>query len=123
MAQKPQNKLQPTQQDFRERFAPGFLELVLSTLAEKGVEYSKKGAFDNFERVSQMMGISREEYLMTVASKHWLALIEWVRGNSSLGCTSANERIIDTIVYMTLLAFMIYERDDQQEHEVMTGEP
>lgn len=104
-----------TQRHFSEDFAPKQAEEILFLLKTKGQEYSKDSAFANFVSVSSMVRMSPFRYLMTVASKHWAALIDFACGRTNLEVESARKRIQDVIIYLLLLLYMLTVKEETGE--------
>lgn len=71
-------------------------------------EYAHRddNAFANFERLSERMGMSREQVLLVYAEKHIDGIHAWARGHKSQR-EDVRGRINDLIVYMCLLRGMI----------------
>jgi hypothetical protein len=70
------------------------------------LEYaSQKNVFVNFERIAAEQGIKREQVLLVYARKHWDGIVSHVRGHK-LQREPVRGRIIDLMVYMSILAAM-----------------
>jgi len=75
-------------------------------------EYAlNENAFDNFNRLSQELGISREQVLMVYFSKHRDGIISYLKGHKSQR-EPVQGRIKDCIVYLMLLWAMVDENEN-----------
>lgn len=83
-----------------------------NTLRAQGqAEYANSlNAFGNFNRLSEMLGISREKVLLVFSMKHWDGILSYINGHKSQR-ENVRGRINDLIVYMCLLRGMIEEND------------
>ena len=90
------------------------LEIVQSNLLNKGREYaSNKSKFHNFEQISRIDNITREQALWGVAMKHLSSVID-IKNNIAEGQLPTqeflDEKLGDWITYMCLLYASISER-------------
>ena len=97
-----------TQNEFVDR-ARMHLDTLMQTLEEKGQTYSNEEAFANFEQAAVVLGISKEEYLLTLVVKHMLALLGIARGNVEQDYDGVGSRTDDIIIYMLLLRAMYWK--------------
>ena len=76
-------------------------------------EYAQdiENVFGNFERIANLLEISREKVLMTYLLKHVDGIASYVKGHESQR-ENIRGRLTDAIVYLTLLWGMVEERDE-----------
>lgn len=83
-------------------------ERVLPLLHAKGDEYGSTqhtGAYANFTAGAGLLGQEPQAYLMALATKQWYVLAQWAQGHRpQMHDELVLERIVDVIVYMTLLS-------------------
>lgn len=78
-------------------------------------EYSHRedNAFGNFERVGERLSLSREAVLLVYLEKHLDGIHSYVKGHRSQR-ENVEGRIIDAIVYLSLLYGMVVERRETE---------
>lgn len=88
--------------------------LEISSTSESGQkEYALNAdAFDNFNRLSNELNISREQVLMVYFSKHRDGIISYLKGHKSQR-EPVQGRIKDCIVYLMLLWAMVEENEKE----------
>ncbi len=74
--------------------------------------HDEGNAFANFERVAERAGVSRETALLVYLEKHLDGIHSWARGHRSQR-EPVRGRIQDAIVYLTLLAAMVEQEEDE----------
>lgn len=84
-------------------------EIVATSKAGQSEYVLNENAFDNFERLSAELGISREQVLMVYFSKHRDGIINYLKGHVSQR-EPVQGRIKDCIVYLFLLWGMVDEK-------------
>lgn len=78
----------------------------LREAGQKEYAHNEQNAFANFERLSALLGISREKVLMVYFLKHMDGISAYVNGHKSQR-ESVKGRINDAIVYLVLLRGMV----------------
>lgn len=97
--------------DFQTFLAVTFDNEIFKTSKEGQKEYAlSEDAFDNFNRLSVELGISREQVLLVYFSKHRDGIISYIKGHKSQR-EPVQGRIKDCIVYLFLLWAMINESE------------
>lgn len=81
---------------------------------QKEYAHDKDNCFANFERIANLQGLSRETILMTYVFKHIDGIQSYVKGHKSQR-EDVRGRIVDIIVYLTLLWGMADQDDIQDE--------
>ena len=97
------------------RFASDTLSDMLDKLENKGKQYSSgTNALENLEDGSTIAGTTPEHYAMTLATKHWHALVQWSMGRRP-GYTfeDVQERATDIMIYMLLLMFSFKTKENE----------
>lgn len=81
-------------------------------------EYSHRedNAFGNFERVGERLSLPREMVLLVYLEKHLDGIHSFVKGHRSQR-EDVEGRIIDAIVYLSLLYGMVVERKEIERKE------
>ena len=77
---------------------------------QKEYAHDQDNCFANFERIAEIQGLSREQILMTYLLKHIDGVMSYVQGHKSQR-EDVRGRIVDIIVYLTLLWGMA-DQDD-----------
>jgi hypothetical protein len=78
----------------------------------KGKEYARsEDRFDNFNRLAQTLGISREKVLWVYCTKHLDGITSYVNNGQTYSDERIRGRIVDAITYLMLLAGMVEEND------------
>jgi len=92
-----------------------FQDETLKYIAFKGNQYSPlDDALRNFTEGSAAVGLIPEQYLMALAEKHWHAMGQWVAGRRSyVEPAELRERILDIVVYLSILRAMIDQEEEQ----------
>ena len=81
----------------------------------KGKEYAgPRDRFDNFNRLSKRMGISRNQVWQVYFTKHLDAIESYIRDGQTYSTENIQGRIIDAMTYLLLLAGMIEEDELEQ---------
>lgn len=82
-------------------------------------EYAHRedNAFGNFERVGERLSLSREAVLLVYLEKHLDGIHSYVKGHRSQR-EDVEGRIIDAIVYLSLLYGMVVERRETERKEI-----
>jgi hypothetical protein len=81
---------------------------------QKEYAHDKDNCFANFERIANLQGLSRETILMTYVFKHIDGIQSYVKGHKSQR-EDVRGRIVDIIVYLTLLWGMADQDDINDE--------
>lgn len=83
---------------------------VLTSLSKtKGAEYAgNDNAFANFERLSDQLGLTREQVLMVYLTKHLDGINNWIKTRKEFS-EPIEGRIEDAILYLMLLHAMVKE--------------
>lgn len=101
-----------TKSEFQDFMRRTFASEILVTSSSGQKEYAlSEDAFDNFNRLSAELGISREQVLMVYFSKHRDGVISYLKGHKSQR-EPVQGRIKDMIVYLMLLWGMIEENEN-----------
>lgn len=96
-------------------YTDALLAEVLKMRNTKGREYAgNKDRFDNFNRLSDRIGISRKRIWQVYFTKHLDAIETFIRDGQTYSGEPIRGRIVDAITYLTLLAGMISE--DEQNY-------
>ena len=83
----------------------------LSLLDKKGADYAiNQGAFENFEMIADAAGITREQVLQVLMTKHLFTIKKVILGGKST-TEPIRQRIIDVINYLAILEAMLSEND------------
>ena len=76
----------------------------------KGVEYAgEDDALDNFKRHAQELDLRPEQVWAVYASKHWDAIMSYVRRGGVLSDETIEGRIDDAILYLYLLLGLVVD--------------
>jgi hypothetical protein len=90
------------------------LEEVVGMGSTKGEEYSNStDRFANFNRLSAQLGLSNIQIAWIYLAKHLDGIASYCRTETEFS-EPIEGRIVDAIVYLTLIAGMIKERRDAQ---------
>tara|TARA_R100000231_G_C5294789_1_gene155730 strand:- start:232 stop:675 length:444 start_codon:yes stop_codon:yes gene_type:complete len=81
---------------------------------QKEYAHDKDNCFANFERIAKLQGLSRETILMTYLFKHIDGVQSYIKGHKSQR-EDVRGRIVDIIVYLTLLWGMADQDDIEEE--------
>jgi hypothetical protein len=84
--------------------------MVLREAGQKEYAHQSDNAFANFDRVSNRLGLPREQVLLVYLEKHIDGIHSWVKGHRSQR-EGVRGRINDAIVYLCLLRGMINSDD------------
>ncbi len=110
-----------THQDFND-FQEALLEEVVTIKDTKGVEYANsESCFANFERLSTQLGLSPPQVAWVYLSKHLDGIASYCRAEVEYS-EPIRGRIVDAIVYLTLIAGMIQERKENKIKCKICGE-
>ena len=91
------------------------LEKVREVKNTKGREYAgTEDRFSNFNRLAADLDLDRLKICQVYLTKHLDAIKSYVRQKRIFSTESVEDRIVDAITYLTLLAGMIKE---SQSHE------
>lgn len=80
--------------------------VALREAGQKEYAHRDDNAFANFERVSERLGIYREQVLLVYLEKHLDGIHSWVKGHRSQR-EDVRGRINDAVVYLCLLRGMV----------------
>lgn len=83
------------------------IDKTKAILFEKAKQYGRKGRFGNFDDIAELMEMSPEQALMTLVSKHIVALKDYVLSPDGVPMEQWEEKIGDIICYMCLLEAMV----------------
>lgn len=83
---------------------------------QKEYARTEDNAFANFERVAERLKISREKVLMVYLEKHLDGIHSYIDGHTSQR-ENVRGRIMDSIVYLTLLYGMVEESNEKTEKD------
>lgn len=83
----------------------------LREAGHKEYAHEENDTFDNFNRLSKLLGLPREQILLVYLMKHIDGIASYVKGHQSQR-EDIRGRINDAIVYLTLLRGMIVEKED-----------
>ena len=86
---------------------------------QKEYAHDKDNCFANFERIARLQGLSRETVLMTYLFKHIDGIQSYIKGHKSQR-EDVRGRIVDVIVYLTLLWGMADQDDIEDERIKIT---
>ena len=75
---------------------------------------NKANVFANFDRIAELQGLSPEQVLMTYLLKHIDGIQSYVKGHQSQR-EDVRGRIVDVIVYLTLLWGMVDHEEELVE--------
>ena len=81
---------------------------------QKEYAHDEDNCFANFERIAKLQGLSRETILMTYVFKHIDGIQSYIKGHKSQR-EDVRGRIVDIIVYLTLLWGMADQDDISDE--------
>ena len=73
--------------------------------------HDEENVFGNFERIANLLELSREQVLMTYFLKHVDGIAAYIKGHESQR-EDIRGRLTDAIVYLTLLWGMVDDRDE-----------
>ena len=80
----------------------------------KGVEYAgEEDALDNFKRHARELDLRPEQVWAVYASKHWDAIMSYVRTGTVLSDEGIEGRIDDAILYLYLLLGLVEDGKKQ----------
>lgn len=88
---------------------------------QKEYAHDKDNCFANFERIAMLQGLNRESILMTYVLKHIDGIQSYVKGHKSQR-EDVRGRIVDIIVYLTLLWGMADQDDITDEYSSIDKE-
>jgi hypothetical protein len=88
---------------------------------QKEYAHDKDNCFANFERIANLQGLSRETVLMTYVFKHIDGIQSYTKGHKSQR-EDVRGRIVDIIVYLTLLWGMADQDDIEDERNSIDKE-
>ena len=89
------------------------IELIRKVLSIKEGEYSDDAdRFYNFKVAARINDCSTKEALWGMASKHWVSVIDLVRGKRPIDKAVVSEKIGDLVNYLLLLEGILYEELD-----------
>jgi len=88
---------------------------------QKEYAHDEDNCFANFERIAKLQDLSRETILMTYMFKHIDGIQSYVRGHKSQR-EDVRGRIVDIIVYLTLLWGMADQDDIAKERSTIDEE-
>jgi hypothetical protein len=99
-----------TFQEF-EQFQKELLEEVVMMGSTKGKEYaySEEDRFQNFNELAKNLDLNRLKVAMVYVQKHIFSLTSFINKQKTYSNETIQNRIIDIITYMTLIAGMIHE--------------
>ena len=94
------------------------LEQIRKTRDAGQAEYAHTttNVFANFDRVAEQTGMTREQVLMVYLLKHLDGICAYIKGHRSQR-EPVQGRIIDAIVYLTLLYGMVVASEEAKAHE------
>mgnify|MGYP005815198099 CR=1 FL=1 len=104
--------MHPSREDFK-KFVNENLRPLIET---KGLEYAPKEALHNFYEGARFVGTTNDYYLLSLATKHIIALRDAITGDIPATSEKQIERAMDAAVYMLLLALM-YKFGEEFSHE------
>lgn len=86
--------------------------------AQGQIEYARdlENVFANFDRLSSLLGTSREHILMVYAYKHLDGIISYINGHKSQR-EDVRQRIKDLRMYLALLWGMVEDKEQEQENK------
>lgn len=96
-------------------------ELEVKSQGQKEYAHSSDDVFDNFNRLSNLLGVPRETVLMIYALKHLDGIMSYLKGHRSQR-EDIRGRIKDLRMYLVLLRGMIDEeraREEEDEEEYL----
>ena len=88
---------------------------------QKEYAHDEDNCFANFERIAKLQDLSRETILMTYMFKHIDGIQSYVKGHKSQR-EDVRGRIVDVIVYLTLLWGMADQDDIAKERSTIDEE-
>jgi hypothetical protein len=92
------------------------IELIKSTLKSKAKEYAQKDRLHNFKLAALLQECSTEEALRGMMAKHWVSVLDIIKGRVELSAKMIDEKIGDSINYLILLEAVLMEQiDDSQK--------
>ena len=83
---------------------------------QKEYAHDEDNCFANFERIAKLQDLSRETILMTYVFKHIDGIQSYIKGHKSQR-EDVRGRIVDIIVYLTLLWGMADQDDITDKYE------
>ena len=93
-----------------DKFQEGLLNEVVGMKDTKGREYAHSAdRFANFNRLSEKLGLPNTVIGWVYCKKHIDGIESYVRDNQVYSTEGVRGRIVDAIVYLTLIAGMIEE--------------
>ena len=75
----------------------------------------------NFEEIAKTLGVEREHVLAVYMSKHWLALMHWIRTREEPS-DGIQSTIHDVQNYLDLLLAMAWEWREQINRELLSNQ-
>lgn len=108
-----------------ENFQNRLLEEVRQMGSTKGKEYAFKheDRFQNFNEDAEEMEIDRLLCAWIFTNKHIRSVRSYITHKRTFSTESIRGRIIDIIVYLTLIAGMIEEEENRDEKKLYTSAP
>jgi len=93
------------------RFQKELLDKVIAMGSSKGKEYaySEQDRFQNFNELAKSLDLDRLKVAMIYVQKHIFSLISYVNKQKTYSNETIQDRIVDIITYMILIAGMIHE--------------
>lgn len=88
----------------------------IRTAGQKEYAHDEDNCFANFERIAKLMDSDRETVLMTYLMKHIDGVQSYIKGHKSQR-EDVRGRIVDIIVYLTLLWGMADQDDIESERD------
>lgn len=97
-----------------DEFQKHLMQQVEEMRTTKGKEYANsEDRFANFKRLASELGMSPEQVLWVYLTKHLDAIRSYIRTQQTHSTEPIQGRIVDAITYLTLLAGIIFEREQQ----------
>lgn len=87
-------------------------EEVISLAEVKGSQYWDEDPYAAFREVGDLMGLSEEGALMTLASKHWGAVCKVASGKRRENPAQTQERVKDMVLYLLILHLMLGDNNE-----------
>jgi hypothetical protein len=110
----------------RNQLTNELLDGVFQTGSSKGAAYAQEGdCLSNFKDVAAMLGLTKYQVWAVYAEKHFIAITNAIRNNPEHPVErteSMRGRIIDGIVYLTILHAML-EEDAATDAESLPAHP
>ncbi len=97
-----------------DEFQQGLIKEVVGMRDTKGLEYANsEDRFANFRRLCDQTGIKDYQVAYIYLVKHLDSLASFMKHGREFSSEKIRGRIVDAIVYLTLIAGMIYESQDK----------